>query len=330
VREDGTFEAVLEHLSGVVGCGFDSVPRDGSQYIVGAQTGRPKHSDDPGPEPQAAQIFTVTLAAADRFGQTWTRTDLAVANGEANRTWIWGPPFTKVFEEPYADAPGKMRKVQYFDKARMEITDPDGDRTSPWYVTNGLLVVEMVEGKIQTGDTQFDESPEPADIPIAGDPGSTSPTYAEINRLGMLEITARELGTVIDEYIYTGQADIGTYDGYAAYGLTATQHVPETRHAIASVFWEFMNSEIEFTPQPDYSYMIPLFEDPFYATGYPITEAYWTTTLLRGEPADILWQCFERRCLTYTPVNEAGWQVEAGNVGQHYFEWRDFEGSTVR
>ncbi|MCS7294077.1 MAG: thermonuclease family protein, partial [Dehalococcoidia bacterium] len=33
-------------------------------------------------------------------------------------------------------------------------------------------------------------------------------------------------------------------------------------------------------------------------------------------------QCFERRCLTYTPDNPPGWQVEAGNVGQHYYRWR--------
>ena len=33
-------------------------------------------------------------------------------------------------------------------------------------------------------------------------------------------------------------------------------------------------------------------------------------------------QCFERRCLTYTPDNPDGWQVEAGNVGQHYYAWR--------
>ncbi len=33
-------------------------------------------------------------------------------------------------------------------------------------------------------------------------------------------------------------------------------------------------------------------------------------------------QCFERRCLTYTPSNATGWQVEAGNVGRHYYTWR--------
>ncbi|MEZ4520625.1 MAG: hypothetical protein R3A46_03120 [Thermomicrobiales bacterium] len=33
-------------------------------------------------------------------------------------------------------------------------------------------------------------------------------------------------------------------------------------------------------------------------------------------------QCFERRCLTYTPGNPEGFIVEAGNVGQHYYSWR--------
>jgi hypothetical protein len=41
-----------------------------------------------------------------------------------------------------------------------------------------------------------------------------------------------------------------------------------------------------------------------------------------GTVQEVLLQCFERRCLTYTPGNDAGWQVEAGNVGQHYYYWR--------
>jgi hypothetical protein len=28
-------------------------------------------------------------------------------------------------------------------------------------------------------------------------------------------------------------------------------------------------------------------------------------------------QCFERRCLTYTPGNSGGFATEAGNFGQH-------------
>lgn len=41
-----------------------------------------------------------------------------------------------------------------------------------------------------------------------------------------------------------------------------------------------------------------------------------------GKMKTVLVQCFQRRCLTYTPSNPTGWKVEAGNVGQHYFKWR--------
>jgi hypothetical protein len=65
-----------------------------------------------------------------------------------------------------------------------------------------------------------------------------------------------------------------------------------------------------------------LFENPYFATGRPITEAYWTEVEIGGELKDVLPQCFERRCLTYTPSNAPGWQAEAGKVGRHYMSWR--------
>ncbi|MEZ4570080.1 MAG: clostripain-related cysteine peptidase [Thermomicrobiales bacterium] len=57
-----------------------------------------------------------------------------------------------------------------------------------------------------------------------------------------------------------------------------------------------------------------------------MTEAYWATVEVAGTPKDVLSQCFERRCLTYTPDNDPGWQVEAGNVGLHYYDWRYNDG----
>jgi hypothetical protein len=66
----------------------------------------------------------------------------------------------------------------------------------------------------------------------------------------------------------------------------------------------------------------PLFANPFYAVGYPISEAYWTRVRVGGQTKDVLVQCFERRCLTYTPDNPSGWKVEMANVGQHYHRWR--------
>ena len=66
--------------------------------------------------------------------------------------------------------------MQYFDKARMEINDPKADPSSPWYVTNGLLTVELVSGVIDGGPKG--SSVAPPDIPLAADADDTSaPTY---------------------------------------------------------------------------------------------------------------------------------------------------------
>ncbi|MBF6592799.1 MAG: hypothetical protein IVW57_19985, partial [Ktedonobacterales bacterium] len=88
-----------------------------------------------------ATYRTAAAAFADpAFAQTWARTDGPVSGGAVARTWIWGPePRTGALMEPYRDAPGGTRLVQYFDKSRMELTNPQGNPTDPFYVTNGLL-----------------------------------------------------------------------------------------------------------------------------------------------------------------------------------------------
>jgi hypothetical protein len=65
-----------------------------------------------------------------------------------------------------------------------------------------------------------------------------------------------------------------------------------------------------------------LFLNPYYGTGLPVTEAYWARIDVGGVEHLVLIQAFERRVLTYTPDNPAGWRVEAGNVGLHYYSWR--------
>jgi len=52
------------------------------------------------------------------------------------------------------------------------------------------------------------------------------------------------------------------------------------------------------------------------------TEAYWTKTQVSGQVKDVLVQLFERRVLTYTPSNSETYQVEMGNVGLQYYQWR--------
>jgi sugar lactone lactonase YvrE len=104
-------------------------------------------------------------------------------------------------------------------------------------------------------------------------------------------------------------------------GVDTAHRDPVTGHRIARPFWEFMNSRGTVLDDDEYA-VERLFQDPLFATGRPITRAYWANVKVGGIYQDVLLQCFERRCLTYTPDNPVGWQVEAGNVGQHYYGWR--------
>jgi hypothetical protein len=260
-------------------------------------------------------------AEADPFFLTWQRTDLAVNNQVAKRTWMWGPLETsRDTYERYKEAPGGRRMVMYFDKARMEITNPLGNRDDLWHVTNGLLVVELMSGRMQIGHDTFEQY-EPARVNVAGDyEDPNGPTYETFAGL-------RNAAPHPDkELIITRVARNGSLSQdqmLAVHGVRATQRVTVDGidHRIASVFWDFMNSS--GTVWEDGGFRNgKLFLNPFYATGYPLTEAYWAKVLVGGVERDVLMQCFERRCLTFTPSNPQGWKVEAGNVGLHYHTWR--------
>src|SRR5438128_7579471 len=59
----------------------------------------------------------------------------------------------------------------------MEINAPSADPNSPWYVTNGLLTVELIMGEL-IGDPTAHMPPGPADIPLASDmDDANAPTY---------------------------------------------------------------------------------------------------------------------------------------------------------
>ncbi|MGH9174418.1 MAG: thermonuclease family protein, partial [Vicinamibacterales bacterium] len=217
----------------------------------------------------------------DAFQRTWARTDQPVAQGLVDRTWMWAPePFTSVIEEEYADTPGGVRLVQYFDKSRMEITDPAKDPADPWYVTNGLLVNELVSGAMQVGHDLFVEG-EPAQVNVAGDSDDPeSPTYATFGPLR----TRPPLpdGAVISQRLDRDGA-IENDPAMAQHGVTAAQRVtvPKLDHQVASVFLAFMRSTGAVNVDGQ-TITERLFESDFYATGLPITEAYWTTVALKG------------------------------------------------
>jgi DNA-binding beta-propeller fold protein YncE len=270
-----------------------------------------------------AAAFVVQASAEDPanpfFGSVWERTDQPVAAGQVSRTWMWGPDaFTGELSEPYAESPGGQRAVQYFDKARMEITNPNGDSASIWYVTNGLLVVELVTGRMQVGDAGFSQR-EPAAVNVAGDADDpTGPTYATFG--GLLTAGPAAIGTTLTNRL-SRSGQVSADPGLASHGLTVALIDEVTNHAIAAPFWSFMTSS--GTVWNGSSYVVaPLFENAYFATGRPIAEAYWANVKVGGIYQDVLMQCFERRCLTYNPANDPNWRVEAGNVGRHYYQWR--------
>lgn len=257
------------------------------------------------------------------FQATWERTDRVVASTEVSRTWVWGPePFTEQVGEPYVESPGGTRLVRYFDKSRMEINDPDGDVNDIWYVTNGLLARELITGQMQIGDAAF-ENRGPAQVNIAGDwDDPDGPTYASFAAL--LGAAPLADGAAITQTI--NRADNVGCCVPADHGVRAGPLVSETGHRVASVFWEYLNSSGKIVERERRT-TGQLFANPYYATGLPIGEAYWAQVRVAGVQQWVLVQPFERRVLTFTPGNAAGWQVEMGNVGLHYYIWRYGSGS---
>ena len=256
----------------------------------------------------------------DAFYNTWSRTDLPVASNEATRTWMWGPAaFTSGMEEWYTEGAGNARVVQYFDKTRMEIsTDPTADPNSIWYVTNGLLARELVTGQMQLGDNEFQELG-PADVNVAGDATDPNgPMYSSFTDL----LDAAPLAPAAPITQRIDRAGAVTDDpGLASQNVIASELVVETNHTVAAPFWAFMTSSGTVYENGQYVDG-QMFQNPFFATGLPISEAYWADVQVGGVQQLVLIQVFERRVLTYTPSNPAEWQVEAGNVGQHYYRWR--------
>jgi len=277
-----------------------------------------------------ATLLAITQVSADQFAhpafyQVWDRTDSLVADGVVSRTWFWAPQPSEPRIEPWKEATNGQRLVQYFDKSRMELNDPAADPNSPFFVTNGLLTVELISGQMQVGVSTFQDR-YPANIPMSGDPGDdTTPTHAAFQGVSN---TNRGDHPAADR---RGQKNTATIDRVGTVGddpskanIPGTDNVffePTTHHNIPRAFWDFLNQTGKVRENGQIVER-PLITPWFYASGFPISEAYWVKSLVRGQVIDVLIQAYERRVLTFTPTNAPGWQVEMGNIGQHYYNWR--------
>lgn len=284
-----------------------------------------------------AAMLVPTLAAARQpaqpntgaFEQVWQRPDMPVAQGVAKRSWLWGPVAIDNRTEALLESPGGKRQVRYYDKSRMEINDPNGDPRSPWFVTNGLLVVEMISGHMQVGFNTF-EPREPSQVPVAGDvvtagARNLTPTYAALARVATIDPNQNRsqprIGQEVRESLTAdGTVRPGPLEGDVGRIPKLQQYESVTGHNIPDVFWDFMNQR--GTVYENGQYREGQLFNSLYAMGYPLTEPYWITIEIQGKRFTVMMQAFQRRILTYNPSNELAWRVEMGNVGLQYHTWR--------
>jgi hypothetical protein len=274
---------------------------------------------------QASESFSIDR---HEFELVWERTEAPIANGDSQRSWLWGPePRTPGMTERYLDSPNQERIVQYFDKGRMEVNDPTADPADPWFVTSGLLTRELISGQIQIGDTDFLNTGAGASIQVAGDHLNPFPQYrhlAEIVDQGNPDRT----GETADKVLTPNgiNPDIAApNDPQAEFVHHIVYLGPDAAdigYNIPAAFWNYLNaSGTVYDSNGNLTVADPLFSW-IYVMGFPIADAFWAEVPVRGVPQWVLIQPFERRVLTYTPGNQPEWQVEMGNIGQHYRDWR--------
>lgn len=264
-------------------------------------------------------ILAAPAIGNSSFNRVWTRQDWPVSQKLTDRSWTWGPaPISEALRETYVEGVDGRRTVQYFDKSRMEINDPTADPNSQWYVTNGLLPIELMTGRMQLGNQRF-EYRGPARISAIGDPGNF-PTYADLLPL------YQSPGTVNPNDIGKPATGFLNPDGSVT-GFNDFVNDPNTMlvrgengHGVAKVFIDFMNQR-GLVSEGGQS-MVGQVYDPLFVFGLPVTGAFWVKAKVGGKEVPVLFQVFERRVLTYTPSNPDAFKVEMGNVGQHYYQWR--------
>jgi Peptidase A4 family len=246
----------------------------------------------------AAGIEAATTFANPAFQAQWQQGEVVTPN-------FWGPLANAKDgqQESYKEAAGGQRLVQYFDKGRMELTNGK--------VTNGLLATELVKGQIQLGDNAFQPQSPPA-IPIAGDPDNPGPTYAQLATKGkaLFDAAPQQTGNYAQAAVSpTGDISVSTAGPSAAATFTAFDS--PTKHNVPKVFADYRTKA------------------GLQTIGYAISEPFGTTVKVAGTLRQVLAQVFERRVLTYTASNPAAFQVEMGNVGLHYYQWRYPNGAST-
>ncbi len=268
----------------------------------------------------SANPTEIPTFADPEFEETWLRFDRPVFFGEVSRSYTWGGSVSGALQEPYAEGLNGTHLVQYFDKSRMEINDPNGDKSDPFFVTQGLLASDMIRGRIQVGNDDFIPAPQgPSRVPFGDLDDPIGPVYASFQPV--LDAAPTPQGQVITARIDRA-GNVTDDPSLAAFNVTATELFEDTDHRIASVFETYIQQAGIVYQNGQNTQAAELYSPIQEVFGLPITEAYWATVTAGDQQKTVLIQCFERRCLTYTPSNVPAFQVEMANTGLQYFEWR--------
>jgi len=203
------------------------------------------------------------------------------------------------------------RTSQYFDKGRMETNILGYMEGGPADVlTNGPLVVELKTGQLQRGDAIF-EARIPAALPLAGDPGNTGPTYADLDALPERD---RDTGTT---------APLPTFNATTRQWERAGP-LPASIPAAALAYTRVDDPTGTYGQNvlrafADYTRRVP---SGFAAIGWPVSPVFVLTVPVNQVPTTLLAQAFERRILTYDATRPAGRQVDSTHIGRDYYAWR--------
>ena len=270
------------------------------------------------------------------FEATWGLTDKAILGGQ-RQSWLWGPqPFGGPVLEQYAGAAAQPqgRMVQYWDKGRLE---RQNDGKGGFLFTVGKLGWELLTGKVDLGGGQTTDLG-PAQIPLVGPlrvddvaataraaaqlpPSKLAPTYADAQR----EAAQRTLdyrGAPVNWKLLPG----GTIEQFTPpTTVRLANYDQESGHNVADVFaaWygKTFNSSLDDDPTHTLTNLLRGKLDGL-EPGRPLTDPFWVAVTIDGTDRLVLVQVFERWTMTYAPENPTGWQIELGNVGLHYYEWR--------
>jgi len=286
-----------------------------------------------------AVVFLCAVLVANALGAVPARATTYFWNLAFERQWqvdeavvpgFWGPLRTSTARnEPYAghgagsfcpvhssppiacDAAGiPGRSVEYFDKGRMEVGYTQGGPRE--VLTNGRLVAEMENSRVQTGDTTFEHRPFPT-APLVGDPGNAGPTYAD---LFVLPERDPDTGTPPPPF---------TFDPVAhQWAQRPDTPLPPSIPPPVFTYTRIDDpngayGQYVLTAFADYMARVP---SGFAAFGWPLSPVFVVEVPVNGVPTVLVAQAFECRVLVYDATQPAGQEVDSTRVGRDYYEWR--------